>query len=300
MFRGIKMSQTNPHIDTFLKDIAREEISPKTISSYGIDLMNFSKWFEESLSETFSPTSVTQTDIRDYKSFLITVEHRKPATVNRRLAALKKFFLWAKGRKLIADSPTESVKGVSQAPRAPRSLEKRDIDRLIRMTERHGSKRDLAVISTLRHTGVRVSELCSLTLDDIDISDRKGTLVVRSGKGGKYRVLPLNVDARKAITDYLEVRSETGTSHLFVSQRGEGLKPRGAELLVAKYARLAGLEDVTPHTLRHSFGKHTLDSGANLVAVAALLGHQRLETTAIYTTPSQRDLEKAVDKLVSE
>jgi site-specific recombinase XerD len=110
----------------------------------------------------------------------------------------------------------------------------------------------------------------------------------------------LNVDVRRAIAEYLKVRPTVSTDALFVGQRGEGLKPHAVLSLIAKYARLAGLEGVTPHTLRHSFAKHTLDAGANLVAVAALLGHQRLETTAIYTTPSQRDLEKAVERLAGE
>ena len=174
------------------------------------------------------------------------------------------------------------------------------MDRLIRTVERHGSTRDLAIVLTLRHTGIRVSELCGLTLSDVEIAERKGSLTVRSGKGGKFRVLPLNVDARRTITSYLEVRPTVSADRLFVGQRGQGVSPRAVELLVTKYARLASLEGVTPHTLRHSFGKHALDAGADLVSVSALLGHQRLETTAIYTTPSQRDLERVVEKLEQE
>ena len=202
-----------------------------------------------------------------------------------------------KAMGLAKELPTENVKGVASAPRAPRWLEKRDVDRLIRAVERHGTTRDLAIVLTLRHTGIRVSELSNLMLSDVEASERKGSLTVRSGKGGKFRVLPLNVDARRAIASYLEVRPMVSTDRLFVGQRGEGVSSRAVELLVAKYARLANLEGVTPHTLRHSFGKHALDAGADLVSVAALLGHERLETTAIYTTPSRRDLEKVVEKL---
>jgi site-specific recombinase XerD len=153
------------------------------------------------------------------------------------------------------------------------------------------------VLETGNATGIRVSELCSLMLSDVETSERKGTLTVRSGKGGKFRILPLNVDARQAITAYLKVRPTVSADQLFIGQRGQGISSRAVELLVTKYGRLAGLEDVTPHTLRHSFGKHALDAGADLVSVSALLGHQRLETTAIYTTPSQRDLERVVEKL---
>jgi len=132
------------------------------------------------------------------------------------------------------------------------------------------------------------------------IAERRGHLVVRSGKGGKYRLLPLNVEVRRALSDYVKVRRETSSNLLFVGQRGTGLKPRAVELLVAKYARLANLEDVSPHTLRHCFGKHLVDEGVNLVTVQRLLGHERLETVAIYTTPSQRDLERAVDRLSAD
>jgi site-specific recombinase XerD len=293
------MSQTNTYIDTFLTDLARAEVSPNTLKGYELDLSLFAKWFEQSEDKNFSPIEITPTVIREYKSYLINVEHRKPATVNRRLAALRKFFAWAEASSLVEELPTDAVKGVGSSPRAPRSLDKREVDKLIRAVERYGNKRDLAVVLTLRHTGIRVSELCGLKPSDIAISDRKGSLIVRSGKGSKYRVLPLNLDARKSIAEYLQVRIPTSTDYLFLGQRGP-ISVDGVERLVAKYARLAGLEGVTPHTLRHSFAKHTLDAGANLVAVAALMGHQRLETTAIYTTPSARDLEQAVERLAAE
>jgi site-specific recombinase XerD len=284
-------------VGRFLQDLQRQETSPKTRAGYRLDLLHFAGWFARTLGEGFSPEAVTPTDVREYRGYLLNVEHRQPATVNRRLAALRRFFQWAKATGLAKELPTENVKGVASSPRAPRWLDKRDVDRLIRTVERHGNKRGLAIVLTLRHTGIRVSELCSLLLGDVEISERKGSLTVRSGKGGKFRVLPLNVDARRAIADYLEVRPTSSADQLFIGQRGEGVSSRAVELLVSKYARLANLEDVTPHTLRHSFGKHALDARADLVSVSALLGHQRLETTAIYTTPSQRDLEKVVEQL---
>jgi len=284
-------------VGRFLQDLQRQETSPQTRRAYQLDLLHFASWFARTVGESFSPEAVTPTDVRDYRSYLINVEKRQPATVNRRLAALRRFFQWAKASGLVKELPTESVKGVASSPRAPHWLEKRDVDRLIRAVERHGNTRDLAIVLTLRHTGIRVSELAALKVGDVEASERKGTLTVRSGKGSKFRVLPLNVDARRAIASYLDVRPTVSADQLFIGQRGQGISSRAVELLVTKYARLAGLEDVTPHTLRHSFGKHALDAGADLVSVAALLGHQRLETTAIYTTPSQRDLAKVVEKL---
>ena len=284
-------------VGRFLQDLQRQETSPNTRRSYQLDLLHFASWFARTLGEGFSPEVVTPTDGREYRGYLLNVEKRQPATVNRRLAALRRFFQWGKATGLVKELPTENVKGIASSPRSPHWLEKRDVDRLIRTVERHGNTRDLAIVLTLRHTGIRVSELSALRVGDVEISERKGTLTVRSGKGGKFRVLPLNVDARRAIASYLEVRPTVSDEHLFIGQRGQGISSRTVELLVTKYGRLAGLEDVTPHTLRHSFGKHALDAGADLVSVSALLGHQRLETTAIYTTPSQRDLEKVVAKL---
>src|SRR5215217_9624720 len=108
---------------------------------------------------------------------------------------------------------------------------------------------------------------------------------------------PLARCARRALGAYLEVRPHVVDTHLFVGQRGTGLTVRAVEKLVEKYVRLTGLPDVSPHVLRHTFGKHALDAGVDLVTVSRLLGHERLETTAIYTTPSARDLETAVAEL---
>lgn len=290
-------SGEHPEVVAFVAELRRQETAPKTWQNYRSDLACFGRWFAGVNDEPFAAAAVTPSDIRDYRSYLIQEERRTPATVNRRLAALRKFFAWAKATGLVTDEPTLAVKGVEASPRAPKALEKRELDKLVRTVERHGSTRDQAIVLTLRHTGLRVSELCALRLGDVTIGERSGQVVVRSGKGSKYRTVPLNVDARRAITAYLAVRPAVSDDHLFIGQRREGLRPAAVEDLVKKYARLAGLADVTPHTLRHSFGKHLLDAGESLVAVAALLGHSRLETTAIYTHPSDRDLAHAVERL---
>src|SRR6059058_3088914 len=134
------MSQKQPDtVDHFYKELERQEASALTIRNYRSDLAHFTRWFEGSLGEPFSPTSVTPTDIRDYRSHLVAVEKRQPATVNRRLAALRKLFLWAKGQGLISELPTDAVKGIASVPRAPKWLNKREVDRLIRACERSGS-----------------------------------------------------------------------------------------------------------------------------------------------------------------
>src|ERR671939_98056 len=291
---------TYPDIAAFVAELTRQGMAEKTITTYQSDLLGFARWFSDSTGESFRAGAVTPTDILDYKAHLRTVQRRQAATVNRRLAALRKFFLWAQASGRIAELPTATVKGVPAAPRAPKSLPKRDVDRLIREAQKAGNKRNLAIVQLLRHTGLRVGELCALRLSDIRTSERKGSVLVRSGKGDKDRTVPLNHDVREALEAYLKVRPEAADDHLFLGQRGEPLQTDGVQLIVRKLARRAGLEQVTPHVLRHSFAKHVLDAGEDLATVSRLLGHERLETTAIYTEPTARDLEEAVAKLERE
>jgi integrase/recombinase XerD len=226
-------------VGRFLQDLERQETSPRTRDAYRLDLLHFAGWFVQTVGETFTPEAVTPTDVREYRGYLMNVEHRQPSTVNRHLAALRRFFQWAKASGLVKELPTENVKGVASVPRSPHWLEKRDVDRLIRTVERHGNTRDLAIVLTLRHSGIRVSELCALMVGDVEISERRGTLTVRSGKGSKFRILPLNVDARQTITGYLKVRPTVSADHLFIGQRGQGISSR------AVCVRYSGLGSVS-------------------------------------------------------
>jgi site-specific recombinase XerD len=292
------MSQTATHdIAEFLADLVRQDLASKTIATYKVDLNAFAQWFSSTAGEPFSARAVTPTDLRDYRGYLRTVQRRAAATVNRRFAALRSFFRWAKAKRLIAELPTDDVKGVPILRRAPKSLLKRDVDRILRAAEREGNKRNLAILLLLRHTGLRVGELCALQVGDVVISERKGQVHVHSGKGDKDRTVPLNADVRAALTSYLSVRPTIDSPALFIGQRGDPLQPQAVQNLVHKYAQRAGLTDVTPHVLRHSFAKHLLDAGEDLATVSRLLGHERLETTAIYTQPHERDLEEAVGRL---
>ena len=287
---------TPPDLVAFVADLRRQEVAPKTVASYRSDLTGFARWFTDSTGEEFTAVAVTPTDVRDYKAHLRTIRRRQAATVNRRLAALRRFFSWAKATGRIGELPTEGVTGVPSAPRSPKSLTKREVDRLLREAEKAQNKRNLAILLLLRHTGLRVGELCNLRLGDVTTSERKGSLLVR-GKGDKDRVLPLNADVRQALDAYRAVRPTVSDDHLFIGQRGEPLQPEAIQLIVRKYAQRAGLPWVTPHSLRHSFAKHVLDAGADLATVSRLLGHERLETTAIYTQPTARDLDEAVRRL---
>src|SRR4051812_9628255 len=146
-------------LTVFLNELARQEAAANTVASYRADLALFARWFDATNGEAFSAAAVTPTDIREYRSYLQNVERRAPATINRKLAALRAFFRWAHGTKRVVESPTAAVKGVQGEPAATKWLDKRSVDRLIRTVERYGKARDLAIVQLLRHSGIRVGEL---------------------------------------------------------------------------------------------------------------------------------------------
>lgn len=277
-----------------------EGISAYTVRGYLADLRKFAKWFELTNGEPMGPDNVTPVDVRDYKGHLQTVANYKPATINRHLSTLRAYFGWALEEGLIDEDPVR-VRNVEEPQTAPRSLDVKAYHRLLREAQKHGSKRDEAIVQMLRHTGLRLGELCDLTLKDVEISPRKGKVIVRSGNGGKYREVPLNLDARRALEAYIEEeRPDVEDPHLFIGQRRNGLTDAAVQNVVKKYAYLAHLENVSPHVLRHTFARSLLDNGVDLVTVQQLMGHKRLDSTARYTKPSKRDLEEAVARLEIE
>jgi len=132
-----------------------------------------------------------------------------------------------------------------------------------------------------------------LALSDITITDRKGELLVRAGKGTRQRVIPLNNTARKAIKAWFDIRSETTLQKVFTTQRGT-ITSRAVQALLADIGKCARVQKITPHMARHSFAKNLVNSGVTLEKVAMLLGHTSLDTTMVYTTPGMSDLDQAV------
>ena len=301
----IEKERTPTDLDTLIqgyKLCARTEgKSPHTIKAYGRDVGAFAQWWEQTYGQTFNPQAVTSPDIQEYRGYLVR-GGSKPATVNRRLIAQRRFFVWAKQQQQVTDSPFEVLEKVlvkEQKGVAPLWLNRQEQMALLRTVRAGGSQRDLAIIQTLLGTGLRISELAALKVSDVEISNRKGTLYVRAGKGGKARQIPLDKQTRQALANYLGERQEDGPERLFLGQRGPISEP-GINYLVTKYAYQARLEDCTSHTLRHSFAKNLVDAGTPLDQVATLLGHESLDTTRVYTRPSQGDLERAVRRAAGE
>ena len=149
---------------------------------------------------------------------------------------------------------------------------------MLRAVKRAGKSRDLAVVRLLLNTGLRVQELCALMWKDVTLSERKGLLTVRQGKGGERRQVPLNQDAREALTVLGYPRHAGEEAMILQGQRGP-MTSRGVQSLLTRYGPLARLEDLSPHALRHTFCENLIDAGVGLEQVAALAGHESLETT---------------------
>jgi site-specific recombinase XerD len=295
------MPSPQPLIDQYQDHLTRAGKSPHTVRAYVQDAAAFARWFEQTSGGAFNLQAVDPRDIQDYRGYLMRRE-LAPATINRRLKAIKSLFRWARRERLVTDGPFDVLESVflkEQKNTAPRWLTRREQLALLRAVREKGQVRDLAVIQTLLGTGLRISEVAALKVSDLEIGERRGTLQVRAGKGSKAREIPLDNTTRQTLAAYLEEREEDGAKRLFLGQRGPLNQP-GINYLVAKYVYQARLEDCTAHTLRHSFAKNLVDAGTPLDQVATLLGHESLDTTRIYTRPSKEDLERAVRRAAGE
>jgi site-specific recombinase XerD len=296
------MSEQNRNIlDEYRDYLERTGKSASTVKAYTHDVASFATWFEQTTGEGFAPGAVDPREITDYRGFLLQRDS-SPATVNRRLVAMRRFFLWAKRQGIANSNPfdmLERVRVKEQKDVAPRWLNRQEQLALLRAVRQSENVRDLAIIQTLLGAGLRISEAAALKVTDLELSERSGRVRVRLGKGMKTRSIPLSLQVRKALQAYLEVRPDEGEDLLFLGQRGP-LSEWGIHAIVKKYAYQARLEDVTAHTLRHSFAKNLVDAGTPLDQVATLLGHESLDTTRVYTQPSERDLERAVRRAAGE
>jgi integrase/recombinase XerC len=229
--------------------------------------------------------------VRDYKRHLKAVEGWKPASVNLALAALDSFYTQlGLGRPIVRreDLPKSS----------PRAITEDQQRRLLRMAER-ASARDRAIVVLLLYTGLRLAELVALDLSDVKLSARKGIVVVRSGKGDAYREVPLNALVRQVLEEWLlerKAKAAEGERALFVGRSGRRLSKRSVDDVVRGVGKDAGVS-LSAHVLRHTFLTRMVRQGSDLVLVAELAGHRRLETTRRYSLPSDLDRLLAVENL---
>ena len=291
----------NPELKTLLDEfethLKSRDRSAHSIRAYLSDVRLFAAWFAEQAGEPFSPEAVTEYDVQAWRDEM--VEERKPATINRRLAALSAFFEWARDKRIVKQDPAQYVHGVQQDTIAPKGLSKQDVRRILRQAKLNGTLRDLALLEFLAATGLRAAEVSALRYGDLEIGDRSGWITVRSGKGRKRRRVPVNAHARAVLVEYLDTRGELKRdTPLFLSRLSEAMTPYAVWYTVKKYAEMAKVKNVSPHSFRHTVATRLVrDPEVDLVTAATYLGHSRLDTTARYSKPSDEDLEKAAERL---
>lgn len=266
----------NRGILSFIDHQKAAQKSVATLKSYQCDLAVFARWFKETNQETLSLSKITPADARQFKRYLINKKF-KPSTINRKLLSLKYFLEWGwETKKIKCRFPLPKV--VKQVASAPKWLTRIEQNALLRHIEQVASVRDIAIVKILMNTGLRLQELCDLQWCDISLTERRGNLVVRNSKGEKYREIPLNKDTRLAFQS-IGYDGHAGLEMpVFMGQRGN-LTPRGVQLMFKRLISNSKLTAISPHQLRHTFCKNLVDAGVTLEKVAALAGHERLDTT---------------------
>jgi integrase/recombinase XerD len=292
-------------IDEFLTHLSGEKgCSENTIVAYRVDLNQFNEYLRRRYGgdEDALWSRVEKHDIISYIMYLKGDREYAAATSARKVAAIRSFFHFLVAEGFIRDDPTATLDSLRVKKHLPKPITVEQVDSLLSGPADLATPkglRDQAILELLYATGMRVSELVSLRVDDVNLASAS----VRCwGKGSKERVIPIHQKAVSSLRDYLE----RGRAHfvkdadektLFLNMRGKALTRQGLWLIFKEYVEKVGLpSDVTPHTLRHSFATHMLDRNADLINVQKLLGHTSISTTQVYTHVSTERLREAYDE----
>jgi integrase/recombinase XerD len=264
---------------------AEKDFSQNTISAYRNDLGQFVAYLrgQQSLSAW---DGVRQEHLVNYLLYLRERQYAS-STVARKTAAMKSFFHHLLAAGTLVGDPSAALTSPKVDKYVPRAITPAEVERLLSQPAKGGDAealRDRAMLETLYSTGVRVSELVAFDLECVELGNER---VRCTGKAGRERVIPLKPSAMRALRDYLtrgRPRIARGASDpaLFLNHRGQRLTRQGFWLILKGYARDAGIFDITPHTLRHSFAAHELHRGAELRSVQQMLGHVSISTTQVY------------------
>lgn len=288
------MEGFEPRLEEALSDyretyLAARNLAPRTRAEYLADLTDLITFLEHHCNVTW-PGQVGKNHLENY---LAELDRRGMAgsTRRRKVASIHSLFSYFEENGLIRVNPALRLVPPARESRQPRVLTEQEYRRLQDACRYH--PRDQAIIELLLQTGMRLSELTSLTIDDIELPARHGKdrdhagAVHVNGKGRKQRTVSLNWKASQALRAYLDQRRKPEQGAVFMSKFGEPLGPRAVQDLVKKYLRGAGIRGASVHSLRHTFGTHMVRKGTNLRVVQEALGHASLKTTSIYVSLSR-------------
>jgi tyrosine recombinase XerC len=263
--------------------------SPHTVLNYQLDLADFIKFLGE--------TKIENADYLLLRKYLVVLKERHlgSRSMARHLSSLRSFFKFLTREGFLKFNPILSVASPKLDKHLPKFLTEEEVFRLIDSSASKDEMglRDRAILEAFYSTGMRISELVALSLDDLDFI---GGVVKLKGKGKKERIAPIGDKAVSCLREYLDKRKKQ-SSAVFLNKRGARITDRGVRNIVGKYLRISGMrQGISPHTLRHSFATHLLNRGADLRTVQELLGHANLSTTQIYTHLTTDKLKSVYDK----
>ena len=292
-------------IDNFLSYLAVEKgFSENTIAAYRNDLYQLANFVEKKAAKRGFTPSWAGFGRQGMLSYLLDLKERNyvATTAARKVAAAKSFFRFMVAEDNIKDNPTQNMTSPKVGKSLPKPISISQVRRLLEQPAKLSTpeaKRDKAMLQLLYASGIRVSELMSLNLGDVDI---EGGYVHCLGKGGKERLIPIHERAALAVKEYVE-ETRPKLAHnkdalaLFLNPRGDRLTRQGFWQKLKEYAKTANLDtQISPHTLRHSFATHMLSGGANLRSVQELLGHANISTTQVYTHLTTEHIRRAYEK----
>ena len=273
-----------------------KKASPNTLSSYLRDVRQYLDWLGE---EGISPTQALHADVEAYTRSM-TARGKSAATVTRSQASLKSFYSWMMEIGQISENPARGLSQTKVERKLPHILTSREVELFLEQPDPSDAKgcRDKAMLELLYATGIRVSELIGLNLDNINLSAG----FIRCANRGKERIIPLYQAAVRALQNYLDRVRPQMVEHpdekaLFVNMSGERMSRQGFWKIIKHYQEKAGIQkDITPHTLRHSFAAHLLENGADLHSIQEMLGHADISSTQIYTQVVSQKLKDVYNK----
>ncbi|WP_297813961.1 tyrosine recombinase XerC [uncultured Methylophaga sp.] len=285
-----------PWVDDYLDYLAHQRrLSAHTINNYRRDLKQICDYCQRNEIDTWA--SLNAKGLRQFTAFL----HRKglsSRSIQRMLSAIRSFFQYLIKMELVDNNPAKAVQAPKAEKRLPSTLDVDQMNALLDHTtpDTFVATRDRAIMELFYSSGLRLAELASLDLRDIDFGDH---LVHVTGKGNKDRVCPVGSKAIKALQDWLDKRDQTGffdQPAVFITQQGRRLGVRSIQKRLSFWGKKQGISDhVHPHRLRHAFASHMLESSGDLRAVQELLGHSDISTTQIYTHVDFQHLAKVYD-----
>jgi integrase/recombinase XerD len=269
-------------------------LAPNSLESYRRDLTRLAAWAER---EGKPVEELTRADLRGWIAQL-SRDGLAPSTVSRAVSAARGLFRFLMLDGHIKIHPAEDLSTPQKGSHLPRFLTEDEMDRLLQVPniETAEGLRDRAMLELMYATGLRVSELVSLKVADLDLD---GGIITCHGKGSKERRVPIGKSAAHWLERHISVRARSGRAaspRLFLNSQGAPLTRQVAWAMIKRYAALCQLSNISPHTLRHSFATHLLQRGADSRSVQALLGHSDISTTQIYTHITDRHMRETYDR----